>query len=248
MLTYDPAIYAVGECVQHRDSTFGLVAPLWEQARVCAAYLAERRFAATVPQPVSDSAQGNGIDRLLGRRFRPGARRVAGAARRQARRLQPLVIHRRPDPGRGALRRHERRSLVRRADDEGRDIGRCAISCCSAQPAGRRRGRHHDGAAEAAHHLPLLRRGLRRRWRGARTATVRSPAILSIRPISARLCSKGSALGETLGLGGPAAAPAQCTGAETAWDTALDTWPAVSRDHRCSMARTRSPSTSRASC
>lgn len=42
LLTYDPAIYAVGECVQHRDRTFGLVAPLWEQARVCAAHLAER--------------------------------------------------------------------------------------------------------------------------------------------------------------------------------------------------------------
>jgi nitrite reductase (NADH) large subunit len=40
--SFDPAIYAVGECVQHRDMTFGLVAPLWEQARVCAAYLAER--------------------------------------------------------------------------------------------------------------------------------------------------------------------------------------------------------------
>jgi nitrite reductase (NADH) large subunit len=39
--TYDPSIYAVGECVQHRNSTFGLVAPLWEQARVCAAHLAE---------------------------------------------------------------------------------------------------------------------------------------------------------------------------------------------------------------
>jgi len=40
--TYDPAIYAVGECVQHRGATYGLVAPLWEQARVCAAHLAER--------------------------------------------------------------------------------------------------------------------------------------------------------------------------------------------------------------
>jgi nitrite reductase (NADH) large subunit len=40
--TYDPAIYAVGECVQHRKITFGLVAPLWEQARVCAMHLAER--------------------------------------------------------------------------------------------------------------------------------------------------------------------------------------------------------------
>jgi NAD(P)H-nitrite reductase large subunit len=39
--TFDPSIYAVGECVQHRNSTFGLVAPLWEQARVCAAHLAE---------------------------------------------------------------------------------------------------------------------------------------------------------------------------------------------------------------
>lgn len=41
LLTYDPCIYAVGECVQHRNSTYGLVAPLWEQARVCAAHLAE---------------------------------------------------------------------------------------------------------------------------------------------------------------------------------------------------------------
>ena len=39
--TYDPSIYAVGECVQHRNRTFGLVAPLWEQARVCAIHLAE---------------------------------------------------------------------------------------------------------------------------------------------------------------------------------------------------------------
>jgi len=45
--TFDPSVYAVGECVQHRDTVFGLVAPLWEQARVCAAHLAEvgvRRF------------------------------------------------------------------------------------------------------------------------------------------------------------------------------------------------------------
>lgn len=39
--TFDPCIYAVGECVQHRNATYGLVAPLWDQARVCAAHLAE---------------------------------------------------------------------------------------------------------------------------------------------------------------------------------------------------------------
>ena len=50
--TYDPAIYAVGECVQHRGSTYGLVAPLWEQARVCAAHLAEHggtRYRGSMP-------------------------------------------------------------------------------------------------------------------------------------------------------------------------------------------------------
>jgi NAD(P)H-dependent nitrite reductase small subunit len=52
LLTYDPGIYAVGECVQHRNSTYGLVAPLWEQARVCAAHLAEigtARFPGALP-------------------------------------------------------------------------------------------------------------------------------------------------------------------------------------------------------
>lgn len=41
MQTYDPTIYAVGECVQHRKQCYGLVAPLWDQARVCAIHLAE---------------------------------------------------------------------------------------------------------------------------------------------------------------------------------------------------------------
>lgn len=41
LLTFDPSIYAVGECVQHRNATYGLIAPLWDQARVCAAHLAE---------------------------------------------------------------------------------------------------------------------------------------------------------------------------------------------------------------
>ncbi len=37
--TMTPKIYAVGECVQHRDKTFGLVAPLFEQAKVLANHL-----------------------------------------------------------------------------------------------------------------------------------------------------------------------------------------------------------------
>lgn len=42
MQTYDPRIYAVGECVEHRHSVYGLVAPLWDQAKVCANHLAYR--------------------------------------------------------------------------------------------------------------------------------------------------------------------------------------------------------------
>ncbi|MBF1800536.1 NAD(P)/FAD-dependent oxidoreductase [Alloalcanivorax profundimaris] len=40
--TFDPRVYAVGECVEHRGRTFGLVAPLYHQARVCAGHLAEQ--------------------------------------------------------------------------------------------------------------------------------------------------------------------------------------------------------------
>ncbi|MGD8576654.1 MAG: nitrite reductase large subunit NirB [Thiohalophilus sp.] len=40
MQSFDPKIYAVGECVQHRGQTYGLVAPLFEQAKVCANHLA----------------------------------------------------------------------------------------------------------------------------------------------------------------------------------------------------------------
>ncbi len=45
MQTYDGRIYAVGECVQHRDQVYGLVAPLFEQAKVCANHLAQLGFA-----------------------------------------------------------------------------------------------------------------------------------------------------------------------------------------------------------
>ena len=36
MRTSDPAVFAVGECVEHRGMTYGLVAPLWDMAKICA--------------------------------------------------------------------------------------------------------------------------------------------------------------------------------------------------------------------
>jgi NAD(P)H-nitrite reductase large subunit len=47
MQTSDPAIYALGECVQHRGVTYGLVEPLWEQCAVLADRLTGRRTAYT---------------------------------------------------------------------------------------------------------------------------------------------------------------------------------------------------------
>lgn len=40
MQTFDPRVYAVGECVAHRGVSYGLVAPLFEMAKVCATHLA----------------------------------------------------------------------------------------------------------------------------------------------------------------------------------------------------------------
>ena len=50
--TYDPRIYAVGECVAHRGVAYGLVAPLYEMAKVCATHLAGfgiGRYSGTMP-------------------------------------------------------------------------------------------------------------------------------------------------------------------------------------------------------
>ncbi|PEQ12407.1 nitrite reductase large subunit [Novosphingobium sp. PC22D] len=41
MVTSDPAILAVGECVQHRGLCYGLVAPLWDMCRSLADYVTE---------------------------------------------------------------------------------------------------------------------------------------------------------------------------------------------------------------
>ncbi len=40
MQTFDPAIFAAGECVEHRGRTFGSIGPVFEQARVLANHLA----------------------------------------------------------------------------------------------------------------------------------------------------------------------------------------------------------------
>ncbi|NYE26025.1 NAD(P)/FAD-dependent oxidoreductase [Pigmentiphaga litoralis] len=60
--TFDPRVYAVGECVQHRSATFGLVAPIWEQARVCAAHLAGAGHRRYVQQATATKLKVTGVD------------------------------------------------------------------------------------------------------------------------------------------------------------------------------------------
>jgi nitrite reductase (NADH) large subunit len=62
MATSDPNIYAVGECVEHNGQVFGLVAPIWEQTKVCAARLAGDHSATYVPPPAFTSLKITGID------------------------------------------------------------------------------------------------------------------------------------------------------------------------------------------
>jgi len=62
MATSDAEIYAVGECIEHNGQVFGLVAPIWEQARVCGARLAGNNVAVYVPPPVYTSLKITGID------------------------------------------------------------------------------------------------------------------------------------------------------------------------------------------
>jgi nitrite reductase (NADH) large subunit len=60
--TFDPHIYAVGECVQHRGQLFGLVAPLFEQAKVCAEHLAGESAAGYEGSVTSTKLKVTGID------------------------------------------------------------------------------------------------------------------------------------------------------------------------------------------
>ena len=60
--TYDPRVYAVGECVQHRRQTYGLVAPLFEQAKVCANHLAQIGFRRYQGSMTSTKLKVTGVD------------------------------------------------------------------------------------------------------------------------------------------------------------------------------------------
>src|SRR5438876_7700583 len=63
MRTSDPAIFAVGECAQHRGITYGVVEPLYEQARVLADVLSgAKKDAAYTGSKLATKLKVMGID------------------------------------------------------------------------------------------------------------------------------------------------------------------------------------------
>jgi nitrite reductase (NADH) large subunit len=60
--TYDPRVYAVGECANHRGTAYGLVAPLFEQAKVAANHLAEMGISRYEGSVTSTKLKVTGID------------------------------------------------------------------------------------------------------------------------------------------------------------------------------------------
>ena len=58
----DPRIYSVGECAAHRGITYGLVAPLYEQGRVCATHLAQVGIGRYTGSQTSTKLKVTGID------------------------------------------------------------------------------------------------------------------------------------------------------------------------------------------
>ena len=72
MQTYDPRVYAVGECVQHRGTCYGLVAPLFEQAKVAANHLANLGIARYEGSITSTKLKVTGIDLFSAGTFNEG--------------------------------------------------------------------------------------------------------------------------------------------------------------------------------
>ncbi|OYY62174.1 MAG: nitrite reductase large subunit [Hydrogenophilales bacterium 28-61-11] len=62
MQTFDPRIYSVGECAAHRGIAYGLVAPLFEQAKVVANHLAQHGISRYQGSVTSTKLKVTGID------------------------------------------------------------------------------------------------------------------------------------------------------------------------------------------
>ncbi|HEX6827976.1 MAG TPA: nitrite reductase large subunit NirB [Burkholderiales bacterium] len=88
--TYDPRVYAVGECASHRGTAYGLVAPLFDQARVCANHLAMHGIGRYQGSVTSTKLKVTGVDLFSAGDFTGGEG------------TEDIVLH---DPGLGVYKR-----------------------------------------------------------------------------------------------------------------------------------------------
>ena len=70
--TTDPRIYSVGECAAHRGIAYGLVAPLFEQGKVCATHLAQFGIGRYAGSQTSTKLKVTGIDLFSAGNFMGG--------------------------------------------------------------------------------------------------------------------------------------------------------------------------------
>ena len=124
MRSSDPRIFAVGECIEHRGATYGLVAPIWDMTKVCADRLtgtAESVFAASASGTrlkvtgidmfsAGDFAGGDGTDEVV---FRDPARSTYKRLVLQDERLTGVVLYGDARDGNWYL------DLLRRGEDLG---------------------------------------------------------------------------------------------------------------------------------
>jgi nitrite reductase (NADH) large subunit len=92
MVTSDPDIMAVGECVEHRGTCYGLVAPLYEMGKVVAARLAGDDTAEYRGSVVSTKLKVTGIDLFSAGDFAEGPDREEIVLRDASRRVYKRLI------------------------------------------------------------------------------------------------------------------------------------------------------------
>ncbi|MFO1227921.1 nitrite reductase large subunit NirB [Roseateles sp.] len=68
----DPRVYSVGECASHRGIAYGLVAPLFEQGKVCATHLAQFGIGRYQGSQTSTKLKVTGIDLFSAGNFQGG--------------------------------------------------------------------------------------------------------------------------------------------------------------------------------
>ena len=177
----DPRIYAVGECAAHRGIAYGLVAPLFEQGKVCATHLAQFGIGRYTGSQTSTKLKVTGIDLFSAGDFSGGGcgHRGDRAERPLWRRLQEAGDPERQAGRRLPVRRHGRRQLV--------------LQAAARRPHGRRHPRQADVRRKQHRRRrppgPQQGRGDGRQRRGLRLQR-RDQGHASARPSRTRACSR----------------------------------------------------------